>query len=499
MQVGTVISTETTPSSSEFHFVVEKAKENEIHKGMFVQIRMNEGILIGRISEILKANRYFSSPEMVSEYETSGGMEDSFPIKRWEMTIAEVTSLGLVVDGRQERVTKPPSPGDKVELVNANLLSQFLGFDQEKGIEIGALPYHNIPVRLNLTKLFQKHCSILASTGFGKSHLTSVIIEEILERPEEYGKPAIIVIDPHGEYNGFAEDEKYVNMTRIFGKNNIRICTSKVTASMFGEFIPGMTNVQERELSKVITKLKEVKPDYSLEELIAAVEMSDIKPITKEPLVSWLEELKASKIFEKVDSPSIEELARIGQLSIFDLSDFDNLTVKQIIVAYFARRLFEARRSEAIPPFILVVEEAHQFAPEKASTEASISKGIIETIAREGRKFNASLVLISQRPIKLSTTALSQCNSNIFLRIINPYDLDHITESCEGITSDLRKMLPGLKVGEAIVTGEVVNYPVIVKVRERRSKKSEKGIPLEEALISFSKNLSKKKSDLEAF
>jgi DNA helicase HerA-like ATPase len=59
-------------------------------------------------------------------------------------------------------------------------------------------------------------------------------------------------------------------------------------------------------------------------------------------------------------------------------------------------------------------------------------------------------------------------------------------------------MIPGLKVGEAIITGEAVNYPILLRVRERRSKLVEKGMKLEEEILKFSNSL-KFKEDMEAF
>jgi hypothetical protein len=185
---------------------------------------------------------------------------------------------------------------------------------------------------------------------------------------------------------------------------------------------------------------------------------------------------------------------------VIDLSGFVRLNEKQIIVTYFARKLFNARHRGKIPPFILVVEEAHQFCPEGTERQHALSKGIIQTIAREGRKFHASLVLISQRPIQLSTTALSQCNTHILLRIVNPYDLKHIGESSEAITSDLIKTLPGLQVGEAIITGNAVNHPLFVQIRQRKSKESSRlGMGFEDAIVSFNDGLKKSEKDLDTF
>ena len=124
---------------------------------------------------------------------------------------------------------------------------------------------------------------------------------------------------------------------------------------------------------------------------------------------------------------------------------------------------------EQIPPFLLIVEEAHQFCPEAAISKA-LTKHIIETIAREGRKFMACLCLISQRPKRLSTTALSQSNSKMILNIKNPYDLKHLMDSSEVITKEYANMISSLGVGEMLLMGNAVNYPIFIDVRERKFK-----------------------------
>lgn len=499
-EIGTVITSEQGPNSDEFWFVLNNNKGIPIRKHQFIQLQTPDGLLIARVSEIIKTNRYFSRAESVSEFERSGKpLIEQFPVDRWEYLIAQANSLGVYSNSTQLRVSFPPSPGDKVYPVDEKILFDFLGLDKEKGLNIGKVEFHNLDAKLNITKLFQKHCTVLSQTGFGKSHTISCIIEEILNRREELGKPAVIVVDPHGEYTGFLDDAKYMTATRVFNRKNINIATGSLSERQICEFQPFISDVARRELGKLLKQLKEEKEVYSMAELIAAVELSEIKDITKGPLISWLSELEETRLFKNVDSPSIEEAARQGQLTVFDLSDYIHLKEKQIIVTYFAKRLFEARRQNRIPPFILIIEESHQFAPELEERAYAISKGIIETIAREGRKFNACLVLVSQRPVQLSTTALSQCNSNIILRVSNPYDLKHIGESCEGVTADILKMLPGLKVGEALITGEVVNYPLLVKVRDRFSKKSEKGMKLEDALVKFKEEKAIAIKDLDAF
>lgn len=497
-EVGTVISTEEGPSSTELRFVINDNKSKLVRKGEFVQLAFDDGILICRVEEVLKENKYYSRPDSVVEYERSGKpMMEQFPVERWEYTIARATALGVYKDGRQKRATFPVSPGQRVLKADTEILSDFLGFDKE-GIHIGNVEFHDIEAKLNISKLFQKHLAVLAMSGAGKSYTTSVLIEELLNRPKKLGKPAIIIFDPHGEYTGFSNDQDYTIETKVIDGSNLSIAAKNLSIQTFSELIPKMTGVQERELGIIIKKIKETKRHYTLFDVIEEVEKCVKVLKTKESLVSWLNKLNYTGLFKSDDNPRIEDIAKLGQLAVFDLSGITNVTEKQIIVAYFARRLFNLRRSKKIPPFVMIVEEAHQFAP-NSEEEQSISRTVIETIAREGRKFNACLVLISQRPKRLSTTALSQCNTNIILRITNPVDLQHIQESTEGITNDLMNMIPGLKVGEAVIAGEAVNYPVLIRVRERRSKDMEKGVRLEDELVKFSDSEKSKEEDMEAF
>jgi len=498
-EIGTVISTLEGPSSNKFSFVIKETEGIPVRKGQFVQLDTEEGVMIARVSEIIKTNRYFMRAESVREFERNGRtLPDMFPVDRWEYLVADVVPLGIFSGGKQQRISFPPSPGQKVFQVDENILSKFLGLD-ENGVNIGKISFHNLDVKLNLTKLFQKHAAILAISGAGKSYLASDLIEEILDRSEESGRPSIVVMDPHGEYIGFGDDENYMTRTKIFNEKNISISASKLSATNLAELIPQMSSVQRRELSSIIKQLREKKSSYTLEDLINAASESEIDPRTSSALASWLADLNSTGLFSNVDSPSVEELAKPGQLSIFDLSEFVHLKNRQIILTYFGRKLFEARRKDSIPPFILFVEEAHQFAPGGELEEFAVSRPLIEQIAREGRKFNACLVLISQRPKRLSTTALSQCNTHIILRVTNPMDIQHIEDSSEGITADIIDMIPGLKVGEALVVGEAVNYPLLVKIRERKSKKLEKGMKFEDALKRFKEKKALEARDLDSF
>ena len=495
-EIGTVISTLEGPSTRKFSFVINK--DSIVRRGQYVQLRSHDGNLIGRVLDVYKMNKYFMRPESVKEYETSGRhVDDIFPVDHWEYLVADVSALGVHTENGFVDSSFPPSPGTRVVQPDNIILSDLFGLDAN-GLYIGAIPHHDVEVKLNPTRLLQKHLAILAISGAGKSFLTSVILEELMSRKPEQGQLAVIVIDTHGEYASFADDPKYSSRVSVFPISDVQIGLANLRSYQFLEFMPNLSYPQLRELAKVMDTLK--KKNYNLSDLIDAVESNEkIKPATKEPLLSNLMELRMTGLFGVADYPSLEEMVRQGGLSIIDLSETTNLNSKQMLVAYIARKLFNARKNGIIPPFLLVLEEAHQFVPETMKKEHAISKGIMQTIAREGRKFNASLCLISQRPIQLSTTVLSQCNTHIILRITNPYDLDHIGKSSEGMNKSVLKQISSLKVGTALIVGEAVNFPLFVKVRHRQSKASEKGLPLEKAAAEYYARVKQKHKDTKEF
>ncbi len=494
-EYGTVISTLEGPSSRKFSFVINKGII--VRRGQFVELATEDGKLIGRVSDVLKTNRYFMRPESVKEYESGGRvMNDIFPTDDWEYLVADVYALGVTHEKGFAAATFPPSPGTRVMEPDTGVLERFFGLDRN-GLHIGSLQHHDMDIRLNTTRLLQKHMAVLAISGAGKSFLSAVLIEELLKRKPEQGQLAIIVLDTHGEYTSFAEDPAFAHMTKVFPVSDVQIGLPNVSGQI-SEFLPELSGVQLRELKKVMRGMKE--KHYGIGDLMGTIEGSEeIKSATKDVLATTLHDLKRHGVFGVADYPHVDELVRQGGLSVIDLSATTNLYKKQVIAAYIARKLFRLRCNGVIPPFVLVLEEAHQFVPETARKETAISRSIFKTIAREGRKFNASLCLISQRPIQLSTTVLSQCNTHVILRITNPYDLDHIGKSSEGINKSVLNQISSLQVGNGLIVGEAVNSPLFVKIRSRSSRESKHGMSLEKAAVEYHNRVKQNLKDSEAF
>jgi hypothetical protein len=165
------------------------------------------------------------------------------------------------------------------------------------------------------------------------------------------------------------------------------------------------------------------------------------------------------------------ELVKYGCISVVSLAGYTG-DFQATIYSIIADNIFDARVSGDLQlPALLLLEEAHNFAPARAASLAE-QRAISTTkqIAQEGRKFNVGLILISQRPSRLDETTLSQCNSYIIMRMVNPADQNYVRRVIETLGEDEAKMLPDLDVGEAILSGQLINFPVLVRIKEPVSK-----------------------------
>jgi DNA helicase HerA-like ATPase len=165
------------------------------------------------------------------------------------------------------------------------------------------------------------------------------------------------------------------------------------------------------------------------------------------------------------------ELVNYGQISVVTLAGYTS-EFQATIYSIVADDLLDLRVRKELPwPLLLVLEEAHTFAPGQAHTDAEI-RAIATTkqIAQEGRKFGVGLVLISQRPSRLDETTLSQCNSFVVMRMVNPADQAFVRRVIESLGEDDARMLPDLDVGEALLAGQMINFPVLVRMKPPESR-----------------------------
>lgn len=185
-----------------------------------------------------------------------------------------------------------------------------------------------------------------------------------------------------------------------------------------------------------------------------------------------------------------KSLVRYGGISVVSLAGYTS-DFQATIYSIIADEIFEAKVKDDIKlPVLLVLEEAHNFVPPKANTTAE-QRAIATTkqIAQEGRKFNVGLVLISQRPSRLDETTLSQCNSFVIMRMVNPADQNFVRRVVETLGEDEARLLPDLDVGEALLSGQLINFPVLVRMKAPESKGEREEEDAFEVLEKAQKNM----------
>lgn len=115
-------------------------------------------------------------------------------------------------------------------------------------------------------------------------------------------------------------------------------------------------------------------------------------------------------------------------------------------------------------PVMMVCEEAHNYIPRSNEAAYRSSRKSLERVAKEGRKYGLSLMVVSQRPSEVSETIFAQCNNFLALRLTNNADQNYVKRLFPDNSSGLTDILPNLAPGECIVVGDAVLLPAVVQM-----------------------------------
>jgi uncharacterized protein len=401
----------------------------------------------------------------------------------------------------------PPNPGDPIHLASSETLTAMLSprhISETGSAHIGSLltrGANEVPIVLSIKEVVSTHLAILASTGSGKSYTAGVLVEELM-RP--FNRAAVLIVDPHGEYHTmssiqgsavFAGDDGYRPEVKIFTPDKIKVRFSTLTEADVKYLLPeGTSDKMLHFLGQAFRSLNdELKAQGKRDYLYGYHDLRD--HVVKQQYgkddsnagdggnVSSIQGLlwrldsrfdRRDGIFHTHEHIELNDLFRPGRCTILQLSDIEQHE-QQVIVGTLLRRANKARmmtvRGEATAgenylnyPVFALLEEAHRFAPAGASV---VSTNILKQILSEGRKFGVGIGLITQRPGKLDQDVLSQCMTQIIMRIVNPIDQDTIAKSVEGAGRAMLAELPALTKGQAVISGVGINTPVMCRIRTR--------------------------------
>jgi hypothetical protein len=177
-----------------------------------------------------------------------------------------------------------------------------------------------------------------------------------------------------------------------------------------------------------------------------------------------------------------------SNVTVIDLSGVP-FEVLSITVSLISRIVFEhgyhykvLRSNAGEPlnsdaPILMVYEEAHKYVPSSDLAKFRASKLSIERIAKEGRKYGVTLLLSTQRPSEISETIFSQCSNFLAMRLTNPNDQSYVARLLPDTLGNLCEKLPTMSAGEALLIGEAVVMPSLVRVARCDPAPSSNDIP----------------------
>jgi DNA helicase HerA-like ATPase len=181
----------------------------------------------------------------------------------------------------------------------------------------------------------------------------------------------------------------------------------------------------------------------------------------------WLEKLTKTLLGSGTENNS-------AGIKIVNFSEVPS-DVLPLIVSLVARLAFSVQQwtaSDLRHPIALMCDEAHLYIPQRADADAAdnISIDIFERIAKEGRKYGVSLVVISQRPSEVNKTVLSQCSNFVAMRLTNAEDQAVIKRLLPDSLGGFSDVLPALDSGEALVVGDASLLPSRIRIDEPKNK-----------------------------
>jgi DNA helicase HerA-like ATPase len=394
----------------------------------------------------------------------------------------EAKVLGFLDDNGDVKLPRSAAvPGQELFIAPRRLLENFFSKDPENCLEIGRLiTRSDVPVRINPNG-FRRHVAIIAQTGAGKSYLVGLIMEKLLPMGA-----TIIVFDPNSDYvrMKFDKDGNRTDIAdflavyrppavkgRRFPDEEIGGAESYTInfSSLELDDICGLCGIQEKWVNirgAIERAIKNLHGIYQPKDLYSELEkIAQNSDADAERALLYVKRIMGFDIWGTKDIP-LKELLRPRTLSVIDLAGLHEDIMQYIVERTLNGAWYKATTGELEYPLFLVMEEAHNYVPKKTKSRASY---IIKRIASEGRKFKVFLFLITQRPGKVDDDVLSQCNSQIIMRMTNPIDMNAVRNAAEALSQDLFEDLPGLNKGEAVIVGELMKTPAMVKVTGRIS------------------------------
>ena len=506
-----VIGTVAGPGDGPNEFVFVAPADTTIKTGEFitysVPVKDETRSVFARVTnrELIRGlpEGFLADPEVAPDTvaATLGIPNDDTELYRLTATVIGYYDTDMTTFANPRQLPDPgtplsiaPDPQLETVLPNLGCETDRVDVTELEGVaHIGWLlnrPEEATNIHIPIEEFVSTHLAILAETGSGKSYTASVLIEEMM-RPSS--RASLLVFDPHGEYGTLDEmqghevfqgEDGYQPDVVYYDPDRLRVRISELEIGDVMAILDNPSNRMQERLSTAWRSLQNQESrTWGVDELIHEMERIYDEDDSSVGALEWRlrRSIQRSDLFHPEENVPLDEIVDPGQCTVLQM-DTLNKRNQQLITTVLVRRLYHerlddvwGRNSEIEHPIFALFEEGHRFAP--ASGDAP-SLGIMQTIASEGRKFGFGLGIISQRPSKIDPDVLSQCGTQVSMKIRNPNDQDAIKKSVEAAGEDVTRELPGLTPGQAIVSGDAMNTPALIQVRRRRTEHGAESRPV---------------------
>jgi uncharacterized protein len=362
--------------------------------------------------------------------------------------------------------------------------------------------------KIDFDAFLGRHAAILGQTGGGKSWTVASILQKI---KSEFKKSTVVLFDLHGEYKDtFGNSAEYIdasdlelpywlmNSEELLGLMVDR--SESAAPNQIAKFKGLLQAAKEEHTENKKLEISKITVDtpvyFDFDSIINEFRRLDTEmvPGVNKPkqgdlhgqftrLIMRIDSRLNDKRYDLIFKPkkynssaSMQELFRLllgerinddKKITVIDMSSIP-FDVRTSVISLILRCLFDfsywyRKQNEKIYPLSIFCDEAHLYLNDREGN-CEPSRMSAERIAKEGRKYGISLVVISQRPREVSSTILSQAGTFICLRLSNPDDQSYVKNLLPDSIKSIVNMFATLRRGEAIITGDAVMMPTRITI-----------------------------------
>lgn len=429
--------------------------------------------------------------------------------------IVIVTLVGFLKDGKtfERGIERYPVIGTGAYLLTEEAMKSMFERVIKGGMAIGTRCQRGGGEEFaRVDRLFGRHTAVLGTTGSGKSWTVASLLQSAMKTMPH---TRLLFLDLHDEYrSAFPTNfERLGRKVYHIPSQDLKLPYWCLNADELEELFVSREHVAQNQSALFKSEIRELRAQQAEELGLDADLLSVDTPVyfSFNDLVDRFKELNTQRVpgatagktkqgpwfgklsnlimrmearnsdprygflfpMERMNNKGLSELfeellgfANDAQMTIVDLSGLPS-DVLSVIVGVLCRLAFEYKYWDMDPqnlPLTIVLEEAHNYLPNADLARHRICLERVERVAKEGRKYGVSLIIISQRPSELSETVLSQCANFIAMRLTNPNDQMYVQKLLPDFLAVAVDMLPYLRTGEAVFAGEAVELPTRVRI-----------------------------------